>query len=735
MIDAQAYLPALHAPGDIIEFRAIWPERAAGHEPRSVWRTADEWQADGAMEWTLDLNRQGWNIYAGVLPRTRMGARGNAETCPAAHVWADIDHVAPSEAGNRLRSSGLPHPSVLVNTGHGVQCYWLLTERQAPAVLRALVRDIAARLGSDSSVQNEERVLRVPGFVNHKPPVANAELLECHPDLRYDIAAIRAIVPEQPTQQKHVASAFPPATGDHGMERCRRYLAMIAGSGPGGRTNTAFRAACVMVNDIGIAEGDAVALLSAWDMTSNSPSIASDYGGKEIGRIVRNAKRHAKKPKGCLNAPTVPAEPGEDVDLSGILSQQSGKEYELFPRRFLAVPGFVGRIMAFNLTTAPKPQPVLALAGALALLAVLCSRKLTDSRGTRPNIYLCGVAQAGAGKDHARQVNKRILTQTPMAECQAEAIKSGTALINSLVINNAMLFQIDEFGRFIKVASNQNSSPHIYEIVTRTLELYSSSGDVYAIPRLAENARKKDEVRDIVKPHLVLYGTTVPRSLYEGLTEESVTDGFLARVLVFDVDGNNPRRRITSAADLPEDIIEEARWWADLKPPGSGDMHPSPMVAPITKEAMEIAEAFIDLEYEEQQALKDSPLANLWARTAQNADKLALLYAASRDRHNPVIDHDAAHWGYGLAEWLTRRMVTLIGDNVADNPFHAGCLKVKRIIKNAGGKLNRNDLSRKMKIKSRELDEIVDLMQDDGTIQAISIDTPGRRKTEYRLVD
>ncbi|MCD7897469.1 MAG: RepB family DNA primase [Planctomycetaceae bacterium] len=817
-------------PDDIVEIRPLKP-----HQGERVWTYARD--LGDHIPRMITENERGANMYAGILPRNTFGRYdgrrwigGRAEDVDGGRVlWLDMDNVEAERAVELSGRVGLPGPTMTVATGHGAHLYWKLRDwlprdeisRVLAGLVAFLKADPALAEYVDASAKDPVRILRLPGFINHKPPAALARIVSADPDRLHDLDDFKPFLLEAAPASGTAGtpnSPRPAPSGDLALERARRYLAMVDGSGRGGRTNTAFRAACVVVNDIGgVSDQDAVLLLTAWDSAVNTPSISADYGPDEIAKIVGNARRYAKKPAGCLNAigPNGPGTDGgdqdvdlsgilnsrtdashpnaagatgpgtdggdqdvdlsgilnsrtdashpnaagatgpgtdgvdQDVDLSGILSTRARAEHAAMPRRYLDMPGLPGEVIRFNLDTAPKPQPVLALAGALALQALLCSRKLTDEYGTRPNMYICSVAPAGAGKDHARQLNKRILNETGLTDIHAETVKSGPALTTSLLLNPAMLFQIDEIGRFIQAAKNPERGSLVYEVITRFLELYSSSGGMYAIPRINEDlkdARKArmrgdrsgDLGRAIIRqPHLILYGTTVPESLYSGLTAESVSDGFLARLLIFDVNGHNPKRRLMNPnPPVPEAILAAVRWWRDYEPPGAGNLDVQPYVAPVTDAARKIAHDFIDLEYDQQKALRDSPLAALWGRTGQNADKLALLYAAARRPHAPVVDDAAAAWGYGLAEWLTRSMVDTVKGNVAESPFHAVVLKVKAILASAGGRMDHSRLLKRLKgVKARELAEIITTMEEMGDIVKHHFPTATKTGVEYRLVE
>jgi hypothetical protein len=434
---------------------------------------------------------------------------------------------------------------------------------------------------------------------------------------------------------------------------------------------------------------------------------------------------------------TYPRYPG--VDLSPFLEQfievrtpseaPEQEEEEKFPEHLLVPPGFMGEVIQHNQETAPKQQPVLALAAALALQAILCARKVKTVYGARPNLMICGVAPSGAGKEHARSLNRRILVESGLSHLHAEGIKSGSGLVNALTTSPALLFQLDEYGRFLKASKNPEKNPYAYEIISKLLTLYTSSGSLYESDRYAD--KEKGGVR-IVDPHAIVYGTTVPRSLYDGLTEESVTDGFLARTLIFDSGTIHPLRRILPEKPIPRSIIDHAIWWGKFWP-GTGNLDPDPIAVPVTPEAQHLATAFILTEAKHIAEMGDSPMATLWTRTAQNADKLALLYACSVDHEHPVIDLPAAQWAYDLAEYLTQRMITLVGDNVASSQFHGEALKLKAMIKRNGGKLDRYKMVKNAHMRSRDLEEIINYMLESGIIKLEETHTGGRKKLEYVL--
>jgi len=143
------------------------------------------------------------------------------------------------------------------------------------------------------------------------------------------------------------------------------------------------------------------------------------------------------------------------------------------------VPGFIGDVVQHTLSIAHRYQPVLALAGAIMLQAVLAARKVRDERGNRTNLYAIGVALSSAGKDKPREVNDRILELADVDLLGNEEVTSDAAVLTAVEARPAILFQFDEFGRFLRTMGDPRKSPNIYSAVTTLMRLYSNANRTY----------------------------------------------------------------------------------------------------------------------------------------------------------------------------------------------------------------------------------------------------------------
>lgn len=149
---------------------------------------------------------QNTNVYFGVYARSHKN--GGTEACTDTGVlWADYDNMTLSEVRERI--SGLPEPSVIVFSGHGIHTYWLLQERAGEAAVD-VVKAIARATGADSRPAHKAAVMRIPGSVNVKREPVPCRIVEAN-WRRYDIALFESLldVTRQRSMEKAVTYGVP----------------------------------------------------------------------------------------------------------------------------------------------------------------------------------------------------------------------------------------------------------------------------------------------------------------------------------------------------------------------------------------------------------------------------------------------------------------------------------------------------------------------------------------------
>jgi len=167
--DLYRYGQAVFEPHDIVELRLL-----GKGNPIKLWRAAQELPT--MYEELLRYNRQGYNIYAGANPRRARGISGDEGVLLARCLFVDFDDILPGDgcgpsefALMRIDEAGLPSPTMVISSGHGVHAYWRLFEPVDDlGRWRQLQERLIAALASDKSIKNPERIMRLPGFLNVK---------------------------------------------------------------------------------------------------------------------------------------------------------------------------------------------------------------------------------------------------------------------------------------------------------------------------------------------------------------------------------------------------------------------------------------------------------------------------------------------------------------------------------------------------------------------------------------
>jgi len=401
-----------------------------------------------------------------------------------------------------------------------------------------------------------------------------------------------------------------------------------------------------------------------------------------------------------------------------------------FPAHLLTVPGLIGEVVAHNLAYAPRPQPQLALAGAISLQAVLAGRKVCDERANRTNVYCVGLAKSGAGKDHARKLTRDILFAAGADALEGnEDLASDAGLFTAVETQPAILFQLDEFGRFLRTIGDPKKAPHLFNVLTAFMKFYSSADTFVRGKAYADSKRNKS----VDQPCVVLYGTTVPDSFWESMTSESLSDGFIGRLLVFE-SPERPKRQRRARIAPPQSVVDRVRWWWDFVPGGNlHKEHPRPLVVPTTPEASARFDALADHADAEMEA-KGEGIAAVWSRAEEKACRLALIYACSANPEEPVIDDRAAAWACELSAYVTKRLLFEAHVRVADGQFDARQKRVLRLIVEHGGTqgLSHTQLLWKTRwLSVRERQEVVENLIATGQINEVRVATKGRSATRY----
>jgi len=498
---------------------------------------------------------------------------------------------------------------------------------------------------------------------------------------------------------------------------------------PSGQRNATLARLAGAMRRVGMGRDEILAALTQTNEARCKPPMSA----REIERIAASICRYEPDQVAVAVAENHWAQdssPPPEADSALVASDPGPLPDELF-----RVPGFVSEVMDYCRATAPYPNTVMAFCGALALQAVLAGRKVRDPGDNRTNVYLLGLAHSSAGKDRPRKINTEILHQIGLSSQVGGLFASGEGVQDALFGDPCMLFQTDEIDLILQSINKAKDARH-ENIMGTLLTMYSSANSVYPMRRKAG----KESPGAIDQPCLVIFGTAIPNHYYQALSERMLTNGFFARMIILDCGKRAPGQE-TSIQPIPARVLETAKWWADFRP-GTGNLetwHPDPRIVPQTEEARRIlveTRLEAEAEYAKAEGAGDPVGTTVWGRVSEHARKLALLHAVSENHAQPEIGKAAAEWARRFVIHQTRRMLFMAQTYVADNPFHAECLKFLQKLRDAQDKtLAHSVLLKRMKMDAKNFLVLVTTLEQRGDIEIRTQSSSGRPGRFYRLTE
>jgi len=325
IVSCVAFLAALYQgvdPGLWLELRCIDPTGA--HKPTTRWSTIDK--PHSILKQVQALNVSGYGVYFAPYPRRTK--KGRAESAALLTVlWADIDcngdPVWRAAALARLRRF-LPAPSIIIDSGGGWHCYWLLdipylltgeAERKYAAVL--LHGLFKALDGDPGYVKSVASVMRLPGLVNTKPERGGAcvSIIDFEPERRYPLSAFEWLVvtPESPK----IGIGSSPTTAAGYAPLPQTMLTYLSQGAPQGTRNKALFDATCQLRDAGFSQTEAEAQLVARYVADGSGEPDRE---RQALATISSAYTHPPREPLKQSAPQ-PSQPTPQPSVDALLEQ------------------------------------------------------------------------------------------------------------------------------------------------------------------------------------------------------------------------------------------------------------------------------------------------------------------------------------------------------------------------------------------------------------------------------
>lgn len=369
------------------------------------------------------------------------------------------------------------------------------------------------------------------------------------------------------------------------------------------------------------------------------------------------------------------------------------------------------------LESAMFPQPNLAIGAAVTFIGVCMGQKYRTETDLRSNLYIVGLAESGSGKDHARKCIKKLASLTNAKDrIGGETVASAQGLISALVEHPSRLYLFDEFGLMLASMNQQGGPKH--ELMSTLMTLYSSASSIMTGAEYAD--RKLRPQKTLYYPCCCLYPVSTQETFYKALSGGDSSSGAIARMMVIHdgLDRGKCNRNIKpyepsqSVIDRINAIVAHSGgMFADIED-GS---HP-PAQELITVEMLtDIKEACFDLIDHLSEKMDGPATRSVYSRVAENAAKLAMIYAVSSDHEAPFIDAEAWLWGRDLAFWCANFIIEQFNTHVSDNQFQHDCKRLlERIRKEGEFGLSRPKMCKNMDFSAKYRDELLQTVIESG---------------------
>ena len=443
------------------------------------------------------------------------------------------------------------------------------------------------------------------------------------------------------------------------------------------------------------------------------------------------------------SAPAVAAAPPPAVLLPATTSEAPAKAIPTF---ITDPPGILADMASWVTATAPKSQPELSLAAAIALAAACTQRIYRSNLSNFTSLYLVMVAKSTEGKEHPQSCVERVLTAAGLEHLVAgSGYTSAGAVFSALLRQPSHLAIIDEIGKLLKLSrakGNANSEAAIDKLVEAFGKLNGvMRPPVYSTMTMTQAQVAASSVERVIhNPAVSLLGATTPATFWGSLTDDLIQDGFLGRLIV--VESSQPRQlaRFVDQTEPPSRVVE---WCKAVNAPASrqGDLanrsiaevEPVTVGMTITDGCQELMRAFES----ELNTLKDTfeteGLDVLLGRTFEKALRLSMIAAKARNAEATRVELQDLEWAiayirhYDMALMRAVRKNRVRSQTDADGKRAVEYIRAARAMageqKNprlasvlASGAMPHSLLLKKMHMKSREFTELMNTLVEAGIV-------------------
>jgi putative DNA primase/helicase len=343
----------------------------------------------------------------------------------------------------------------------------------------------------------------------------------------------------------------------------------------------------------------------------------------------------------------------------------------------------------------PVSVPIFNLGCSLALLGAVGGHKICGPTGIRTNLYCLLLGHSGSGKDGAPAIVKQILSDTPdlMHFMGGSKFTGGAAIYSAISLipdKYSKIFFLDEFAKILKRERAKNNTAET--VGSAFLELYSGASGEKSYADASNNKKYPWQ-------HVSMIGSATPDDLWAQITPTDLQDGFIARLQVFESHHdpvsagyempmyyeNKPRqliKKLIEIANIEMQFDSDCVGNIETNAPTMKKYVPFKLTR--TGEALEYLK-YWDAEINKKQCLfKGKWQGYIYNRARETGEKYAHEHHLSKFGKRCIslpLGIDSYQYGLSLIDFLDEHILSMAGNYVSENDWHAMEQKVIRAIK------------------------------------------------------
>lgn len=355
-------------------------------------------------------------------------------------------------------------------------------------------------------------------------------------------------------------------------------------------------------------------------------------------------------------------------------------------------PGLLGDIARWSQVYAFRPVGEFALPAAISVGSAIFGRRIVTPSGLGLNLYLIAIAETGGGKDALLGAAKMLLAKAGLRHLIGPGdFSSDAALETSLRMHPCQLMPLDEFGKLMQAVNGRNSPVWAKLAAKALLEIHprSQPGSEWSGKQKADPARDNAS-EPVHSPTLSILGVSTPEGFFEGMSQQTLEDGFLNRLTVIRAGAAGPRQRDPARLEPPADLIKRLQDTYSAGGP-AGDLAEAKSRSATAEPTLRFArwaddDALRALEEVEawEDAAIDAGRRGVCGRAAEQTQKIATIRAALRDPADPAVTAEDIQWAFAMVKASIEVIEEGARAMMAGSVFEELCNAVEAAVGRAG---------------------------------------------------